>query len=494
MKKIKQLIIITSLILSTACFGSEDKEGWYHLMHTFGDKLPRNEVHKYSNRFTDKQLCFMTEECGMDLDNMIALLMFFSKSAEAISAEAIRKNRKRGLEEVTSELEKTGELSDRNFGYCSTYIAPRLMVAWAKKIAGTFEKNGVGIFLAGIGPEIGDSQKKFIELYPNLPKFMGDLETTESEARADPKIVNTLMFNMTTKAFLALEANLGPLSVEEKDGVQLLRSSEVTQLNTWGNIHIILASAHNIECFNLHPSDTIYHMGGTYKRGVNPETLGYNTAAGTDHFQQLLDHADHCGRPIRIVNSDFCDLFKCRADFWVTLAKNLDNLFLSHEQKAVLQHAIYWQGYLSDRLALELKENIDIVEKDRKPPIFSDPITLLIAFSEMFPELGPKLYGTLYKYKGYHMKLNKLNRYAGGYMGTKNSDGVWEQNPSSFFVKTEDEDKPNVLMTVPAGEVTDEMRLEFSKFAEQGILDGLNFSEDQRRILVELLNANAPSS
>ena len=236
MKKIKQLIIITSLILSTACFGSEHKEGWDHLMHTFGDKLPRNNLHEYSNRFTYEQRCFMTEECGMDLDNMIASLMFFSKAAEAISAEAIRKNRKRVLEGVTSELENTGGLSDRNFGYCSTYIAPRLMVAWAKKIAGTFEKNGVGIFLAGIGPEIGDSQERFIELYPNLPKFMGDMETTESGARADPKKVNTLMFNMTIKAFLALETNLGPLSDEEKDGVQLLRSSEVTQLNTRGNI------------------------------------------------------------------------------------------------------------------------------------------------------------------------------------------------------------------------------------------------------------------
>jgi hypothetical protein len=78
-------------------------------------------------------------------------------------------------------------------------------------------------------------------------------------------------------------------------------------------------------------------------------------------------------------------------------------------------------------------------------------------------------------------------------MGTKNSDGGWKQNPSSFFEITEDEDKPNVLITVPAGEVTDEMRLEFSKFAEQGILDGLNFSEDQRSILLGMLNANAPA-
>jgi hypothetical protein len=491
MKKIKQLIIITSLILSTACFGSEHEEGWDHLMHPCGDKLPRNDIHKYSNPFTYEQVCFMTEETGMDLDNLVAFAMFSSKSAEAISAEAIRKNRKRALEELTSTLEKTGELSDRNFVYCSTYIAPRLMAAWAKKIAGTFEKNGVGRFLAGIGPEIGESQKKFIELYPNIPEFMGDMEITELAARADPKLVSKLMFNMTTKAFLALETNLGPLSDEEKDGVQLLRSSEVTQLNLSGNIHIILASAHNTECFNLHPKDTIYCMGGTYRRGVTPETLGYNTAAGTDHFQKLLDHADECGRPIRIVNSDFCDLFKCRAHFWVTLAKNLDNLSLSHQQKAFLEHAIYWQVYLSDRLAIGL--NIDIVERDRKSPIFSDPITWLIAFSEMFPELGPKLYGEFYKYKGCRMKLNKLERHTGGYMGTKNSDGGWKQNPSSFFEITEDEDKPNVLITVPAGEVTDEMRLEFSKFAEQGILDGLNFSEDQRSILLGMLNANAPA-
>jgi hypothetical protein len=208
-------------------------------------------------------------------------------------------------------------------------------------------------------------------------------------------------------------------------------------------------------------------------------------------FQNILDHAAKHKKPVRIVNSNFCDSFMCSPKFWVTLVNSYkdSSLNLSPYQTGLIEEAICWQGHLDDKLQETMENNIKIVNEKQKSPIFADPLTVYIALSELFPKMGPRLYGKIYTYKPYKLTLHpEIEALAGGYMGTRSPEkGEWLQNPSDFFtLESVDEQDANVLITEPVADLTKE---ECVQFAEQGILEALMFSEKQKQILYNKLTA-----
>jgi hypothetical protein len=245
------------------------------------------------------------------------------------------------------------------------------------------------------------------------------------------------MFNKTPKAFGLFEKALGPLTPNDRNTIEPFHKLHNISVNTTGNVYLSMVPGQTLDQLTLNPNDTIYHMGGFYQRGSNPKTLGYNTGANMKSFQNILDHATKHKKPIRIVNSNFCDSFMCSPKFWVTLVNSYkdSSLNLSPYQTGLIEEAICWQGHLDDKLQETMENNIKIVNEKQKSPIFADPLTVYIALSELFPKMGPRLYGKIYTYKPYKLTLHpEIEALAGGYMGTRSPEkGEWLQNPSDFF-------------------------------------------------------------
>ncbi len=390
--------------------------------------------------------------------------------------------------------------------FATTYVGAEKLAPYAKLAfenmsndSGPIE-NGIANVYAGYEPK---TQAEFRTSYPQIPGFFGDIETTEEEVISNQKSILGLMFNnVPRKAHGAFDRNLGEPTAYIPHVKTLSHLQDVCFAADLC-IHIVMAPANNLEHFNLRPQDRIYLMGGTYQRGTNPETLGYNIGASIGHAKKLLDHAKATGTPVFMVNSGFCDGFKVSKEFWHTLIMNRDSLDLTPFQKSLIEHSIHWEAYLSDRLSTDINDDIRVILEKNMVPIFSDPLTVLVVLKEIFgnginfPQLNEKIY-TL---QTYDLELHDILAASGGYLGTPQRDPAgnvigYQQHPSDFFAKkiafSASERKrafsasgePNCVITEPITTLSDELRQQFTEYY---FLKALGFSETQRQAFYNIL-------
>jgi hypothetical protein len=417
-------------------------------------------------------------EFGMDPDNVLA---------DTLAAQ------------IFGELQQANPTINikNHVHFATTYVGAEELAPYAKLAfenmrsdSGPIE-NGIANVYAGYQPR---TQTEFKDSYRQIPGFFGDIETTEEDVVSNKKSNSDLMFNsIPRKAHGAFDRNLGEPAAYALDVKELLELKEVCDASDLC-IHIIMAPANNLESFNLRPQDKIYIMGGTYQRGTNPETLGYNFGASIVHVKRLLDHAEACGTAVFMVNSGFCDGFKVSKEFWYTLIINRDRLNLTPFQKSLIEHSIHWEAYMFNRLTTDLNDDISLVFEKQKVPIFSDPLTVLIALKEIFSEsVGlPELNGKIYTLQEHDFKLNDIPAGPGGYPGTHQTDSDgnkigYLQHPSEFFTKKKVlsvSDKPNCVITEPITALPGELRQQFTEYY---FLKALCFSVTQREEFYRIL-------
>ncbi len=422
-------------------------------------------------------------EVGMDVDNIASLVL----AAQYINQIDINYPELHIKEHVH---------------FVSAYVYANLFAAYGKLIlekmqndVGNVDSGIINIY-AGYEPT---SQEEFKLMYPGHPDYYGDFLTNEDDVKSGRAIMTQLLFNNIGRkahgAFdqylLPNEETLAPYAAS----VRSLSDFETLCTSSEKMVHIILMPAHSLKNINLRSVDECYVMGGSSIRADGTDVLHYNIGSAIPQFSQLLAQHTALGKKLNIIDAQWSERFKVSITFWNSLIAYRDHptLAMTAFQKALLDHAIYWQAFFFNRTSLNFNDDVYNVKRAQVTPILSDMMSVLVVFENILQgHLDiPILKNAAYQSAPYTLTLNNLPCLKGGYLGTRASNAQgkmiegYDQFPSDFFsVVPAQAESGNITLTEDTGTYSQE---ECEQLAEYYFLSCLCFSNAQRLAFKNLL-------